>query len=146
MTEKRPFLSRRARSLRLERFASRATIRRGGRPGPVEQTGGGLYHHAERHIFVQTVGLTLSYPADIAEMCWAVQRHSGDLGMYWFGPEDSNGAPMADAAWQVLSRVTIDTTRHTVAGISGHFSTFGLFAAGATIALRLASPSTHHHA
>ena len=74
----------------------------------------------------QTATLTLSYPADPNGDVAGLHVSANDLSIFSLEPEN---APASAQSWQLLSRVTVDPTLHTVTGFSSHFSTFALFAA-----------------
>lgn len=69
--------------------------------------------------------LVLSYPAELSGTVLGTGADPKDLGMYWLDPNRLGGD------WRVMSRSTLDSTLHTLTGTTGHFSIFGLFAAGA---------------
>ena len=76
----------------------------------------------------QNAQLVLSYPSDVNGKVLNMGLNPGDLAIYWLGPEN---LPPSDQSWYVLGRANVDMTMHTVAGVTSHFSTFALFAAGA---------------
>lgn len=75
-----------------------------------------------------TAELVLSYPADVSGKVLDINADPGSLGIYWL---NQNALSQVNGVWLPLSRATIDTTLHTVTGMTSHFSTFALFAAGA---------------
>ncbi len=74
---------------------------------------------------VQPVQLVLSYPADLTGKVVGTNADPRSLGIYWLDEARLGGD------WRPLSRADLDSTLHTLTGQTGHFSTFGLFAAGA---------------
>jgi hypothetical protein len=79
-------------------------------------------------ILTGTAEIVLSYPADISGNVLPSAADPGSLGIYWL--DQTNGA-FAGGEWHALSRATLDSTLHTLTGMTSHFSTFALFAAGA---------------
>ena len=75
-----------------------------------------------------TAQLVLSYPAEVSGKILETNLDPDSLGIYWL---NETAAPRANGSWQPLSRASIDTTLHLVTGMTSHFSTFALFAAGA---------------
>jgi hypothetical protein len=77
---------------------------------------------------VSPAQVVLSYPSDTNGKVLGSEADPGSLGIYWL--DQTNGAyPSGD--WRPLSQASLDTTLHTLTGITGHFSTFALFTAGA---------------
>ena len=72
--------------------------------------------------------LVLSYAADLTGKVLDLQADPESLGIYYL---DQSAISNANGIWTPLSRADIDTTLHTVTGMTTHFSTFALFAGGA---------------
>ncbi len=75
--------------------------------------------------------LVLNYPSDLQGKVLGSGADPKTLGLYWLDEQRMGGD------WRVISRVTVDTTLHTVTGQTGHFSHYGLFPAGAIGAAQL---------
>jgi hypothetical protein len=86
----------------------------------------------------QTAQINLSYPSDSLGNVSGLHVGGNDLSLFWLGPED---VPSSDQSWHVLSRASVDTTLHTVSGVSSHFSTFALFASSSDNAAAALRPS-----
>ena len=86
----------------------------------------------------QSVPLALSYPSDTNGNVLGTNLNPNDLSILWLGPEN---IPVADQQWYVLSRATVDTTLHTVAGTTSHFSNFALFGTGAASSAAATRPA-----
>jgi gliding motility-associated-like protein len=94
--------------------------------GPGQSKAAAIYTITlENTSLLGTAQLVLSYPSDSSGKVLDLNADPSTLGMYWL---DQNSLA---AQWLPLSRATLDSTLHTLTGMTAHFSMFALFPAGA---------------